>query len=395
MPNDETTLAFLASIYSSEAPKGKSLADGVNDLIASLKGKEASVLGKDEVQQKETQRWIGKLKDGKLDTKDVNTHLLSRTYISNTVQPTIADYLLFSLAHPQISAATHADRLSYSSLTRHFVTIQSLPSLSSLLTEFFNPSSVSIDLDDVPVVERPKEVKEKKPKKADTSSAAAPAKEAEKKAGAAETVKVEKEGNNGEKKEKPKKEKKEQPAKASGGGGSAGKAADVGPPMPHMIDLRIGKIVEVKRHPDADSLYVEQIDFGEPEGPRTVVSGLVKYVPIEEMENRLLVGVCNLKPAAMRGIKSFAMVLCATSPDGKDGGVELVSPPEGSVPGDRTALEQLNPKKKQWEIIQPGFTTLDNKDCAWVDPSDKTKVHRIVSKKGVCKAPNFVGASLS
>lgn len=34
------------------------------------------------------------------------------------------------------------------------------------------------------------------------------------------------------------------------------------------------------------SLYVEQIDLGEAEGPRTIVSGLVKYVPLEQMQVR-------------------------------------------------------------------------------------------------------------
>ena len=33
----------------------------------------------------------------------------------------------------------------------------------------------------------------------------------------------------------------------------------------------------------AVSLYVEQVDVGE-EAPRTIISGLVKYVPIEEMQ---------------------------------------------------------------------------------------------------------------
>ncbi len=46
----------------------------------------------------------------------------------------------------------------------------------------------------------------------------------------------------------------------------------------------MGRIVSCERHPDADSLYVEQIDVGEAEGPRTIVSGLVKYVPLEEMQ---------------------------------------------------------------------------------------------------------------
>jgi aminoacyl tRNA synthase complex-interacting multifunctional protein 1 len=34
-------------------------------------------------------------------------------------------------------------------------------------------------------------------------------------------------------------------------------AEDAGEPQPSMIDLRVGKIVEISKHPDADSLYVE------------------------------------------------------------------------------------------------------------------------------------------
>lgn len=35
--------------------------------------------------------------------------------------------------------------------------------------------------------------------------------------------------------------------------------------------------------------------------PRTVVSGLADYVPLEELEGRLVVVMCNLKPVKMRG----------------------------------------------------------------------------------------------
>lgn len=80
---------------------------------------------------------------------------------------------------------------------------------------------------------------------------------------------------------------------------------------PARLDIRVGKIVEVSRHPDADALYVEKIDLGEKE-PRTVVSGLVNYVPIEEMRERMVVVLCNLKPAKMRGVESAGMVLCAS-----------------------------------------------------------------------------------
>lgn len=49
------------------------------------------------------------------------------------------------------------------------------------------------------------------------------------------------------------------------------------------LDIWVGKIIKARKHPDADSLYVEEIDVGEAQ-PRTVVSGLVKYIPLEEMQ---------------------------------------------------------------------------------------------------------------
>ncbi|XP_017495097.1 PREDICTED: tRNA-aminoacylation cofactor arc1-like, partial [Rhagoletis zephyria] len=145
--------------------------------------------------------------------------------------------------------------------------------------------------------------------------------------------------------------------------GKPAKAAAPAKPAPEperaidgsRLDLRVGRIVDVQKHPDADSLYVEQIDCGEEGGPRTVVSGLVKHVPIEQMQNRLVIVLCNLKPAKMRGVLSEAMVMCASSPEK----VEILLPPEGAVPGDRVTFEkypgdpdsQLNPKKKIWEQI--------------------------------------------
>jgi tyrosyl-tRNA synthetase len=65
------------------------------------------------------------------------------------------------------------------------------------------------------------------------------------------------------------------------------------------------------QHPDADSLYIEKIDVGEAE-PRTVVSGLVQFVPKEELQDRLVVVLCNLKPQKMRGVESQGMLLCAS-----------------------------------------------------------------------------------
>jgi tRNA-binding EMAP/Myf-like protein len=67
--------------------------------------------------------------------------------------------------------------------------------------------------------------------------------------------------------------------KQQGGGDKADDLVDVG-----RLDLRVGRILEAKKHPDADALYVEQIDLGE-EKPRTVVSGLVRFVPLEEVQH--------------------------------------------------------------------------------------------------------------
>merc|ERR1719341_2035657 len=132
-------------------------------------------------------------------------------------------------------------------------------------------------------------------------------------------------------------------------------AVDVG-----RLDFRVGKILHAEKHPDAESLYVEQIDCGEA-SPRTVVSGLVRFVPLEAMQGRSVVLLCNLKPAKMRGIVSQAMVMCASSPDK----VEILDPPSGAVPGDRVTFQgfpgepdkELNPKKKVWEQVQPDLLT--------------------------------------
>lgn len=80
---------------------------------------------------------------------------------------------------------------------------------------------------------------------------------------------------------------------------------------PHRLDIRVGKILEVSKHPDADTLYVEKIDLGEAE-PRTVVSGLAKFVPLEELQGRHVAVLCNLKPAKMRGVESQGMLLCTS-----------------------------------------------------------------------------------
>ncbi|XP_041980399.1 tyrosine--tRNA ligase, cytoplasmic [Aricia agestis] len=173
-----------------------------------------------------------------------------------------------------------------------------------------------------------------------------------------------------------------------------GKAAATDEITPSKLDIRVGRIVEVSRHPDADALYVEKIDLGEGE-PRTVVSGLVNFVPIEEMQDRDVVVLCNLKPAKMRGVESKGMVLCASIDEPKQ--VEPLLAPEGSKPGDRVVIEGyetgepddvLNPKKKVWEKLQVDLKTNDNLLAAWQGNRLISKVNgNPVTTKSMKNAP--------
>lgn len=50
-----------------------------------------------------------------------------------------------------------------------------------------------------------------------------------------------------------------------------------------VLDIRVGRILRAWRHEEADSLYVEEVDIGEPE-PRIICSGLVKYIPLDHLQ---------------------------------------------------------------------------------------------------------------
>ena len=58
-----------------------------------------------------------------------------------------------------------------------------------------------------------------------------------------------------------------------------------------------------------------------------VISGLVKHVPIEEMQGRNVAVICNLKPAKMRDVMSYGMVSACSEESG------LLFVHEGSLRG--------------------------------------------------------------
>jgi aminoacyl tRNA synthase complex-interacting multifunctional protein 1 len=304
----------------------------VRDLVLSVTRGGQELGGQNEANEKEVIGWIEKTSQGNLVNQnnlgDLDSLLIPKTYIA-TNYVTAADVALYGELHPFIAKLQPSEYYAVPSLTRYFDHIQSRPSVrtsAESLGEAFKV--VTFDLENAPKFKRkvePSKKKEKAPKaptdegaktatktaQVPSTSSAAPADKSQKKDKQEKKKEVAPEAGSS----------KEAGGSKKGGGGKA-PAADEEEPVPSMIDLRVGHIVDVIKHPDADGLYIEQIDLGEETGPRTVVSGLVNYIPIEQMRDKYLVAVCNLKPASMRGVKSFAMVLCATSKDGKDSGIE-------------------------------------------------------------------------
>ncbi len=87
------------------------------------------------------------------------------------------------------------------------------------------------------------------------------------------------------------------------------------------VELRTGTITSVEDHPNADKLYVIQIDDGTESG-RTVCAGLKPYYTAEEMFQKQVVFVANLEPRKLRGVMSEGMI-CAADDD--NGAVKLIT----------------------------------------------------------------------
>jgi glutamyl-tRNA synthetase len=111
-----------------------------------------------------------------------------------------------------------------------------------------------------------------------------------------------------------------------------------GPPI-SALDIRVGRIVKVWEHEEAEKLYCEEIDVGEDE-PRMIASGLRPYMKAEEMEGRLCLVLCNLKERKLVGFPSHGMVLCASNAEHTE--VKFVSPPVDAKVGERVTVPDFD-----------------------------------------------------
>lgn len=162
------------------------------------------------------------------------------------------------------------------------------------------------------------------------------------------------------------------------------------------MDIRVGKIVKVWDHETADKLFCEQIDVGDADGPREIASGLREHYSLDDMQDRKVLVVCNLKAAKIVGFSSNGMVLAAKSPDGSH--VELIDAPADATIGERVFIDGQSPgealsstqikKKKVWETVAANLKTAEGGVATW-------EGHEIQTSAGVCKAATLVGAPIS
>jgi methionyl-tRNA synthetase len=80
------------------------------------------------------------------------------------------------------------------------------------------------------------------------------------------------------------------------------------------LDLRVGKILSVEPHPNADKLYLLEVDLGIL-GKRKLVAGLKNHYKEKDLKGKLCIVFANLEPATIRGIKSEGMILAAVNED--------------------------------------------------------------------------------
>jgi len=159
-----------------------------------------------------------------------------------------------------------------------------------------------------------------------------------------------------------------------------------------MLEIKVGKITKVWNHETAEKLFCEEIDVGE-DAPRQIASGLRNHYTLEQMQDKMVLVICNMKSQKLQGFASAGMVLAAKGDDK----VELISPPSGATIGERVFIKGLTgeaisapqlKKRKVFEKVAKDLKTTEGGVATWDGKAIETTV-------GACKAPSLVGAPIS
>ncbi len=97
------------------------------------------------------------------------------------------------------------------------------------------------------------------------------------------------------------------------------------------LDLRVGKVVSVEPHPNADKLLCLTVDLGREK--RLIIAGLKPHYSPEALLNKEIVVVANLEPKKMRGMESQGMLLAASHEECGELRVAALCPDQSVPPG--------------------------------------------------------------
>lgn len=97
------------------------------------------------------------------------------------------------------------------------------------------------------------------------------------------------------------------------------------------VELRTVRVLEAAPHPNADRLYLLQIDGGTEK--RQIVAGVRGHYEAEDLVGRTIIVVWNLRPATIRGERSQGMMLAVQDGDT----VSILSPDRPISPGCRVS----------------------------------------------------------
>jgi methionyl-tRNA synthetase len=149
------------------------------------------------------------------------------------------------------------------------------------------------------------------------------------------------------------------------------------------LDVRVGRIVEVEDHPNADKLYVIKVDLGDE--VRTLVAGMKANYTKEEMLGKRVAVLANLEPAKLRGVHSNGMVLAAE--DARD--VGLLLPPEDAPLGAQVLGTRGAPRLTFSEFQKFKIRVTEGDRVVFLGKDEKTTIPLKVGDKFVLVDKGF------
>lgn len=139
-----------------------------------------------------------------------------------------------------------------------------------------------------------------------------------------------------------------------------------------ILNLKVATIEHVHNHPNADKLYVLQLNLGSEK--RQLVAGMKPYYSPEQMLGKHILIISNLKPAVIRGVESQGMMLAAQVGET----VKALEAPNSEA-GEQVFLEGVAPKTAQITIedFAKIKLTTKNKKAVFEGKPLKTKKEEI------------------